>query len=234
MSAEKPKHFVSMLFGRILSTIVVLSLSAIGCGTSEEFTEDEWNPDPPVSETARLEYRSDSLMNENRILRQQVDAMAAENRNLTARSAELEVKLNEAISQMELIDAPPPAGTPDNVATSYKAALQTYRNKQYDSAIRQFESLLSQGITEELVPNCHYWIGESMYGLRRYREAITKFEQVTAYVTSGKKSYAQFMIGNSHMALGDKAAAREAFNTFVSTYPTSPLIAKAQQRLSNL
>jgi tol-pal system protein YbgF len=173
-------------------------------------------------------------MNENRILKQQVDAMSAENRNLTARGAELEVKLNEAISQMELIDQPPPAGTPEKVASDYKGALQTFRNKQYDAAIKAFNGLLSGGINEELVPNCHYWIGEALYAQRQYKEAIKKFEKVLTYQTSGKKSYAQFMLGNSYIGLGDKAAARDAFNTFISTYPTSPLIQKAQQRLATL
>ncbi len=233
MCAEKPKRFFNVFFGGLFLTVIVLSLTSVGCGSSEELTEEEQGG-PSVSEGAQMEFRIDSLMNENRILKQQVDAMSAENRNLTARGAELEVKLNEAISQMELIDQPPPAGTPANVATDYKTALQTFRNKQYGAAISQFEGLLSKGINEELVPNCHYWIGEALYAQRHYKEAIKKFEKVLTYQTSGKKSYAQFMMGNSYIGLGDKAAARDAFNTFISTYPTSPLIPKAQQRLANL
>jgi TolA-binding protein len=42
------------------------------------------------------------------------------------------------------------------------------------------------------------------------------------------------MIGNSYMALGDKAAAKDAYSKLVSTYPSSSLVEKAKERLSKL
>ena len=60
---------------------------------------EEWETQPAVSSTAMLEYRVDSLSNENRQLKDQVEAVVTENRKLTARNAELETKQSE----------PPPA-----------------------------------------------------------------------------------------------------------------------------
>ena len=53
-----------------------------------------------------LEYRLDSLQNENRRLQDQIEAVASENRKLTARNAELETKLTEAMAAPEATHAP--------------------------------------------------------------------------------------------------------------------------------
>jgi len=231
--AETPKDRNTTLFGSLLVVALIPLAAFVGCGSTDELS-DGWEDTPPVSATATLEYRVDSLMNQNRIMKQQMDALASENQSLRARSAELETKLDEAISAMEFISTPPPEGTTPGQATGYEQALAEFRNRNYESAIRQFEGLLSGGINDKLVPNCHYWIGESLYGLRRYSQAIAQFEEVLKYVTSEKKSYAQFMIGNCQIASGNRDAAREAFNTFLNTYPTSPLQKKAQERLASL
>ena len=59
----------------------------VGCGPSEEAMEEDWETLPTVSPTAQLEYRIDSLRNENRRMNDQVEALAAENRSLRARIA---------------------------------------------------------------------------------------------------------------------------------------------------
>ena len=66
-----------------------------------------WESAQAVSPTAQLEYRIDSLQSENRRMKEQVNAMAAENRSLTAKNAELETKLTEAAT----LRPPPLTGT---------------------------------------------------------------------------------------------------------------------------
>ncbi len=123
--------------------------------------------------------------------------------------------------------------TEPNLA-AYNAALDQYMAHNYSGAIQQFESLLKGGIGDDLAPNCHYWIGEANYGQRNYEEAIGNFQKVFDYPKSGKKPYAQLMIGNAYAAMGNTAAAREAYNALVSNYPTSALVSKAQERLARL
>ncbi|MBI4534836.1 MAG: tetratricopeptide repeat protein [Ignavibacteriae bacterium] len=208
-------------------------VTAMGCGTTQETTEEDWAANPPVSSSAQLEYRVDSLMNENRRLRQQLDAIATENRNLTARTAELETKLGDAMASARI---PTTTATPPSVdvSTGYAAALSLYRKREFDSAINQFEALLAGGVRSDLEDNCHYWIGESLYGLRKYTEAIDRFKQVLSYGSSEKKDDAQLMIGNSYFAMGNRDAARGEYNKLISTYPASPFVSKAQEKLSRL
>jgi tol-pal system protein YbgF len=172
----------------------------------------------------------DSLMNENRRLEQQVEALAAENRNLTARAAELETRLNEALAAPK-VETPPPMAASTG---GYEGALSAFRSRDYAGAIQSFEALLNGGVGEDLADNCHYWIGEAFYGQRKYAEAISHFKMVHDYGRSEKKDDAQLMIGNASVAMGDRAGARDAFNSLISNYPTSPLVAKAREKLARL
>lgn len=212
-------------------SLAIAALLLNGCGTVEDTSSDTWQSPPPVSANARLEYRVDSLTNENRRLNQQVDALATENRNLTARAAELETRLN----QMAATPKPEPVATPSTTAaTDYDGALTTFRQKRFSDAIQEFEGLLNGNIREDLADNCHYWIGESYYGLRKYKEAIDHFKMVLDSKKSEKKSAAQLMIGNASLAMGDKEAAKEAYNTLVTSYPVSSLVEKAKEKLAKL
>jgi tol-pal system protein YbgF len=198
----------------------------------EETTDDWGQESTPVSVTAKLEYRVDSLMNENRRMEQQVEALATENRNLTARAAELETKLAEAAAA-----PPPPAMTSPStgdMTSGYSDALASYRRRDFSTAAQQFEGLLSGGIRDDLADNCHYWIGESYYGMRQYADAITHFQMVFNYAKSEKKDDAQLMIGNSYAAAGNTSSARDAYTSMVSSYPASPLVKKAQEKLARL
>lgn len=222
---------------------VALSLFVLGCGESEEALQEEegeeWEATPSVSPTARLEYRIDSLMNENRRLKEESDAAVAESRRLNARVADLETRQTEAPMQGQDAPAPSPAAAAalpagSDMNAAYQAALDQFQQRRYSDAVAQFQGLLSGGIGDQLAPNCHYWIGESYYAMKQYDEAIQHFETVFDYKASGKKSYAQFMIGNAKLAKGDKDGAKAAFDKVVADYPTSALTEKARTRAASI
>lgn len=230
MSVRALSNRFSNAFGLVLITTTAFSLFLFGCGSGEE-TTDEWETTPVISMTARLEYRIDSLMNENRRSKQQIEALATENRSLTARAAELEMKLDEALA------APPPPPEPEpitNMNSAYLSALAQYRQRDFAGAKEKFEALLAGGIGDKLADNCHYWIGECSYGMGRYSDAIQHFEMVRGYRYSEKKDDAQLMIGNSYSAMGNKSAARDAYNKLISSYPASPYVKKAEEKLARL
>jgi TolA-binding protein len=222
---------------RTTGIIAALAFAAVlswsGCGTVEETTDSTgtWTeppPQPAPPQTAQLEYRIDSLISENRRLRQQVDAMAAETRSLTARNAELETRLNEALAAPK---QPPPQA---DLTGTYSSALGEYRRRNFAGAAAQFKALLNSSLQEDLADNCHYWIGESMYGMGKYSEALDHFQRVFDYAHSEKKDDAQMMVGNCYLALRDAASARTAFSTLVSKSPASPYVQRAQEKLAAL
>jgi len=222
----------------IIAFVAIVVVFSSGCGTVEESTDGEMTGDmdstPYVSHTARLEFRIDSLTSEVRRVNQQIDALAAENRSLTARNAELEMKLKE-------IESPPPPAQVSrqpapaaDMSTGYSRALAEYQRKSFSGAVAAFEALLKSGIQDDLADNCHYWVGESYYGMGRYSEAISHFDVVLDYKKSEKKDDALLMIGNCYATMGNTAAARDAYNKLISSYPASSFAQRARDKLARL
>jgi tol-pal system protein YbgF len=241
----------------MLAAVVLLgaALCATGCGPTEEAFEDEqWETTstPPPSDApgvpaapvvspttadpsvAALSSRADSLTKANLMLQGQVDALTAENRTMRGRIAELETKLRSGQGPAPAPTAAASVSPSSDITAAYAEALDQYMKRKYQPAIQQFEAILLANPRMDLADNCTYWIGESYYALKNYSEATRQFERVLGYASSGKKPYAQYMIGNSQLALGNRDAARDAFNAVVSSYPTSPLVPKAQAKLSRL
>jgi TolA-binding protein len=210
-----------------LSTVfvaILLSIISSGCGSGQQTEED-----PLFSKAAVLQYRVDSLAAENRRLSQQLNVLASENRSLTAKTADLEMKLKEAMTQ-----APPPPPAIADMSQAYASALAQYRSRDFAGAMQKFEQLLAQGIREDLADNCHYWIGECLYGMGKYSEAIGHFETALNSARSEKRDDSQLMIANCQALLGNKGAARDSYNKVVTDYPASPYVAKAKEKLAKL
>jgi tol-pal system protein YbgF len=217
-----------------LSVVLIgLSLLTFGCSSSQQAGNDQWSSGSAI--TGQMEYRIDSLANENRRLKQQIDAVSTENKNLTARTAELDAKLKETkmAPPVSVQQTAAPAPTKD-ITSGYSGALDTYQKRNFTEAAKQFESLLSGGIGEDLADNCHYWIGESYYGMGKYNDAIHHFQEVLGYKHSEKRDDAQLMIGNCYAAMGNKASAKEAYNKLISSYPASTYVKKAKDKLAKM
>jgi tol-pal system protein YbgF len=221
------------ILGLLSGTALAIALAFVtgGCGSSAS-TQEEMEAAQASSPAAQMEYKIDSLQSENRRMKEQVNAMAAENRSLTAKNAELETKLNEAATAAPAAAEPAASVGSADATSEYSAALSAYRKHDFNTAIQGFESLLNASVDETLADNCHYWLGESYYGLKKYSEAIKHFNEVLGFKKSEKKGDAQLMIGNSYAAMGQKDAARKAYDKVTSTYPAQAR--KAQEKLAKL
>ena len=117
---------------------------------------------------------------------------------------------------------------------SYESALQLFKGKKYDDAIGTLQNMISAGVSKNLEDNCHYWIGESLFGKRAYSDAMTHFESVLQYKVTEKKGDSYYMIGRCHEMQGDKAKAKEMYEKVVKDYPTNDLVKKAKDRWGKL
>jgi tol-pal system protein YbgF len=185
-----------------------------------------------TNQNASLQYQVDSLTAENRRMMQQVQALASENSSLTARAGELEMQLRE--NRTPAPAPPPQPPVHRDMSSPYADALAQFRTRDFSGAMAKFEQILKGGVQDDLSDNCHYWIGECLYSLGKYSDAIYHFETVIGFTNSEKKDDAMLMIGNSHAAAGNKAAARDAYNRLISSYPASPYVSKAREKLSKL
>lgn len=209
--------------------VIGLSILSHGCGSSNESTlsTTTWTQSSQSTADSPAGQIVDSLKSENRRIRQQMDAMALENKTLVSRISGLERRLTEAL----LSKAPPP---PADLNAAYETALSQYQQKNFSAAARQFESILASSKGFELADNCHYWTGECYYALHQYKDAIDHFQAVFDYVHAKKKADAQFMIGNCQLALGNKVGAITAFARVVNNHPTSDLVKRAEEKLGRI
>lgn len=220
----------------LLAVAAGCALMVFGCGTVQEGTmesEDSWDATPSISTAALLEYRIDSLTQENRKLSQQLENVSAENRNLAARMSELSGGTGGTVTPAGGNATPTPT-TSTGVNPGYESALSKFRNRQYQDAVDEFSSLLSAGIGDDLADNCRYWIGESYFAMKKFSDAVQQFESVAAMGGSDKADDAQLMLGNAYIAMGNKAAAKQALQYLVATYPSSPLVKRARAKLRGL
>jgi tol-pal system protein YbgF len=229
-----------------LALLLALAMTALlsGCGSSSETGGEEEQAAPPPT-SAVTAPSSDSLAAQNQQLRNQVNALASENRALTGRVSYLEAQLAAARSaaqtappsqpsQPAMNQGAPRAESAESNAderTGYENAVETVRRHEYDAAIRQFQDLLAHSIRSDLADNCHYWLGESYYAQRKYDQAAEEFQAVIDMKTSDKTTDAMLMLGNTYAAQGKTADAKKLWNDLVNSWPTSPAASHAKQKL---
>ncbi len=226
-------------FALILTLISVLFIA--GCGSSQAVVEDDdWAHQREQERVEDLEERVNQLERENTELREELVRSRQENRSLNARIAELEKRLLEERERRQALEeAPEPEPepvtiTPDEFENQYNRAINLFNNRQYEDAKNLFSRLLDSGVDHPLIPNCQYWIGETLYGMGEYRQAIDEFQKVFDYRSQLKHDDAQIMIANSYKQLGDNERARQAYQRLIDRYPNSEYINFARQQLGAL
>lgn len=117
----------------------------------------------------------------------------------------------------------------------YEHVLGLFRDGDLDGARRGFTAFLSQYPNSDLAPNARYWLGESHYGKKDYKQAIDAYDRVEMdYPQSEKVPAAILKKGYAYLALKDKKRASSAFKQVVTLYPKSTEAGKAYDKLAQL
>lgn len=117
----------------------------------------------------------------------------------------------------------------------YERLLGLFRDGSLEEARRGFSAFLTDYPNSDLAPNARYWLGESHYGKKDYKQAIDSYDRVELdYPQSEKVPAAILKKGYAYLALKDKKRASSAFKQVVTLYPKSPEAGKAHDKLSQL
>jgi tol-pal system protein YbgF len=132
------------------------------------------------------------------------------------------------------VTVPAPAGTEDPMQT-YQAAYRDYQRGNYDLAIAGFRDFITRNPNSDLADNAAYWIGESLFSQKKYREAIEQFDTVvTRYPQSDKVAGALLKKGYSYIAMGERAQGVVQLQYVIHEHPNTQEAALARQRLKQL
>lgn len=218
-------------------------------------TEEQKPTEQPVASTgqlARYEKQIETLRTENTTLKQKVLKLEQDNRSLNSMMSESESRIAAANARTDslgklLVAQPVVAAQPaapaqeaaqapvENASiTSYEDALKAFNAKKYDDAIAGLKGMLQAGVSKDLEDNCKYWIGESNFAKKRYKEAIKDFEDVLSYKNSEKKGDAQYMVAQCYERMGDKVKAKAGYEKVVKEFPLSKVVKKAKERWAKL
>jgi TolA-binding protein len=119
----------------------------------------------------------------------------------------------------------PPVKTPivkaDPFMENYKDGLNKFYYQRYSEAVSIFEKLLSENPRHYLAGNIQYWIGESYYALKQYKNAYNAFNNVFNTNAFDKYDDAQLKLGFCYFKMGRMRSAIQEFQNLITYYPNS-------------
>ena len=135
-------------------------------------------------------------------------------------------------SSQVTVPATQPSGDPTQM---YQAAYRDFQRGNFDLAIEGFRDFLSVNKVNDLADNAEYWIGESLFSQKKYREAIQQFDVVVSkYPRSDKVPGALLKKGYAYISIGERAPGVVQLQYVVHEHPNSQEASLARQRLRQL
>lgn len=118
----------------------------------------------------------------------------------------------------------PPGNTPKD---EYDLAYGYVLHKDFGLAEQTFRDFLHKYPSDRLAPEAQYWLGESLFQDKQYRDAAESFLTVsTKFENTARAPDALLRLGQSLAALGEKEAACASLGEVLRKYPRAPLSVK--------
>ncbi|MGC2424236.1 MAG: tol-pal system protein YbgF, partial [Nitrospirota bacterium] len=114
----------------------------------------------------------------------------------------------------------------------YHQAYNDYINGNYEIAVSEFREYLKDFPDAEFAGNAQFWIGESLYSMKKYDDALPEFEKVIKnYPDSSKVADALVKKGYTLDALNRPPEAKAAYAEVLKKFPDSDAAKLAAERL---
>lgn len=104
----------------------------------------------------------------------------------------------------------------------------------YDLAIQGFKNFLARYPNSTNVAGAHYYLGESLYSVEKYADAVTEFQTVVREQSRSKYAAPAYLkSGFCYRQLGETDLAERAFRELISLYPRSEEAEQARLALQD-
>ncbi len=194
-----------------------------------------------VAKVAELEDRMQNAQGTNETTNHRLDQLAAQ---LAQNQRDLENlrALVASMQQQQTSVAPATSGSEVNVPAAvgdpmetYQAALRDYQRGNWDLAIEGFREFIAIDPKADLADNAAYWVGESLFSQKKYRDAIEQFDSVVNnYPKSDKVPGALLKKGYAYINVGEKAQGVVQLQYVLHEHPKSQEASLARQKLKQL
>lgn len=117
----------------------------------------------------------------------------------------------------------------------YDAALEKFRAGEFADARKAFASFVNTYPHSGYLPSARFWLGNTQYAGRDYKEAIANFRSMLkAAPQHARAADAALSIANCQLELKDTKGAVVTLQDLVKNYPGTEAAATAQERLQRL
>lgn len=117
----------------------------------------------------------------------------------------------------------------------FDAALAVFRKGEFSTAQTAFSGFLQQFPVSGYRPSALFWLGNSQYAARDYKEAMSNFRMlIVSEPDHMRVPEAVLSIANCQLELKDSRGARKTLEDLVKAYPQSEASIAAKERLSRL
>jgi len=181
--------------------------------------------------TEQTNYRLDQLAQQVTQTQRDLESLRASIAAMTPPAAAGGIAPSSEVT----VPAGPAAVPTANAMEAYQAAYRDYQRGQYDLAIEGFREFLQSNPKSELADNAAYWIGESLFSQKKYRDAIQQFDSVVNnYPRSEKVPGALLKKGFAYISVGERAQGVVQLQYVLHEHPKSQEAGLARQRLKQL
>ena len=196
-------------------------------------------------DNAQLRRSVLELSNQLEVLRAEIARMRGQDEQLARDVADVQRKqkditqgVDERLRKFEpsrvTADGKEFAASPAEIR-EFDAALAVLRNGQFALAQTAFLEFVNRYPQSGYRSSALFWLGNSQYALKAYREAIINFKAVVASDPDHIRSpEAALSIANSQVELKDTKAARKTLEDLIKVYPQSEAASVAKDRLTKL
>ena len=118
---------------------------------------------------------------------------------------------------------------------AHEQAMMALRGGDFDKAATALSTFVARYPASGYGDSARFWLGNSLYGQKNYKEAITVFRGlVTASPTYPKSPEALLAVANCQIEMKDNRSARKTLDELLKAYPASEAAAAGKERLSTL
>ncbi len=117
----------------------------------------------------------------------------------------------------------------------FDEAMAVFRSGDYAASANAFSAFQKQFPRSGYAPSVQFWLGNSLYGKRDYREAMTMFRTLIGNSPDHPNvPEAMLSVANCQLELRDTKGARRTLDELVKTYPQSEAAQAGRERIASL
>jgi len=247
------------------SSLVLAGLFLAGCATSVDMSDLRARVDNDESRLHKLQSQlgssgGDQLNSQIADMEARLDRQKARLESLRGRLDTIDHRIDQLRGQIASAPAtqpstqpaPAPGGTTplaapvpgapqggspgENAKSIYSQAMRDYQSGHFTLAQKEFAEVISRYPSSYLAGSAQFWIGQSLFYSKNYKDAIDAYNQlIQKYPESGKKADAFYKRAMSYELMGDKTQAIHYYKKILEVFPAeNDLDEKAKRRIKNL